>query len=293
MISDKPRITLLDIVIILLLIGAGIMLYIRIIKGLDYNWEWSFILQYIYRFDEQTGTWVPGMLMRGFHATIKLSVWATLLAITLGTVIGLFRTSSNLLQKLLGFSYVQLIRNIPPLVLIFIFYFFVSDQIMPALGVDEFFRSRSEETRRVLAFLFAPAGQFSSFLAAVITLAVYEAAYIAEIIRGGINSIPGGQWEASAALGFNKRQQMRLVILPQAYQRCLPPLAGQFISTIKDSAIVSVISIQELTFQGMELTAATYKTFEIWITITVLYFSLTFSCSKIIGVLEKRAQRKY
>ncbi|MFP4108392.1 MAG: amino acid ABC transporter permease [Desulfonatronovibrio sp.] len=293
MIPNKPRITFLDIIVIFLLIAAGTMLYIRIIKGLDYNWEWSFILQYIYRFDEQTGTWVPGMLMRGFYATIKLSIWATLLAITMGTVIGLFRTSSNLLQKLLGFSYVQLIRNLPPLVLIFIFYFFVSEQIMPALGVDEFFRNRSEETRSVLAFLFAPAGQFSSFLAAVITLAVYEAAYIAEIIRGGINSIPGGQWEASAALGFNKGQQMRLVILPQAYQRCLPPLAGQFISTIKDSAIVSVISIQELTFQGMELTAATYKTFEIWITITILYFSLTFSCSKIIGILEKRTHRKF
>ncbi len=293
MIFYKPRITLLDIVVIILLIGAGIFIYIRVVKGLDYNWEWSFILNYIYRYDEQTGSWVPGMLARGFFTTIRLSIWATLLAIILGTIIGLFRTSSNLLQKLLGFSYVQTIRNIPPLVLIFIFYFFVSDQIMPLLGADDFFRNRSDETQRILAFFFAPAGQFSSFLAAVITLAIYEAAYIAEIIRGGINSIHRGQWEASAALGFNKRQQLRLVILPQAYQRSLPPLAGQFISTIKDSAIVSVISIQELTFQGMELMAATYKTFEIWITIAILYFSLTFTCSRIIGRLEHRMSKKF
>ncbi len=293
MIFQKPKITLLDTALIALLLFAGVLLYIRIIKGLDYNWEWSFILNYIYRYDQEAGAWVPGMLARGFFATIRLSIWATLLAIILGTIIGLFRTSSNLLQKLLGFSYVQTIRNLPPLVLIFIFYFFVSDQIMPVLGVDDFFRNRSEETQRVLAFLFAPAAHFSSFLAAVVTLAIYEAAYIAEIIRGGINSISRGQWEASAALGFNKRQQLWLVILPQAYQRCLPPLAGQFISTIKDSAIVSVISIQELTFQGMELMAATYKTFEIWITITILYFSLTFTCSKIIGRLEKRQARKY
>ena len=292
MFSTKPRITILDIAVTILLICAGFFLYIRVIKGLDYNWEWSFILQYLYRFDEGADSWVPGMLMQGFYTTIRLSIWATILAIIMGTIIGLFRTSSNLLQKLLGFSYVQIIRNIPPLVLIFIFYFFVSDQIMPLLGVDEFFRNRSEKTQNILAFLFAPAGQFSSFLAAVITLSIYEASYIAEIIRGGINSIPRGQWEASAALGFNRRQQMMLVILPQAYQRCLPPLAGQFISTIKDSAIVSVISIQELTFQGMELMAATYKTFEIWITITILYFSLTFTCSKIIGRLERRVARK-
>jgi polar amino acid transport system permease protein len=293
LIFQKPRITLLDVALTVLLLGAGFFLYIRIVKGLDYNWEWSFILNYIYRYDEQAGSWVPGMLMRGFFATIRLSVWATLLAIVLGTIIGLFRTSSNLLQRLLGFSYVQTIRNLPPLVLIFIFYFFVSDQIMPVLGVDDFFRNRSQETQNILAFLFAPAGQFSSFLAAVVTLAIYEAAYIAEIIRGGINSISKGQWEASAALGFSRRQQIWLVILPQAYQRTLPPLAGQFISTIKDSAIVSVISIQELTFQGMELMAATYKTFEIWITITILYFTLTFTCSKIIGRLEKRQARKF
>ncbi|WP_028574817.1 amino acid ABC transporter permease [Desulfonatronovibrio hydrogenovorans] len=291
--SQRPRITVLDIVVIALLAAAGGLLYLRIVSQLDYNWEWSLIFQYIYRYDEASGTWVPGMLARGFFTTIRLSIWATLLAIILGTIIGLFRTSRSLLQKLLGFSYVQTIRNIPPLVLIFIFYFFVSDQIMPILGVDEFFRSRSEETQKVLAFLFAPAAQFSSFLAAVITLAIYEAAYIAEIIRGGINSVNRGQWEASAALGFNRGQQMRLIILPQAFQRTLPPLAGQFISTIKDSAIVSVISIQELTFQGMELMAATYKTFEIWITITILYFSLTFTCSKIIGRLEHRLARKY
>ncbi len=290
---NKPKITLLDIIVISLILGAGIFIYIRVMKGLEYNWEWSFILNYLYRFDAQSGSWVPGMLAQGFFTTIRLSIWATVLAVIIGTVIGLFRTSSNLLQKLLGFSYVQTIRNIPPLVLIFIFYFFVSNQILPAMGVDDFFRNQPEHVQRILTFLFAPAGQFSSFVAAVITLAIYEAAYIAEIIRGGINSIPRGQWEASAALGFNKRQQMLLVILPQAFQRCLPPLAGQFISTIKDSAIVSVISIQELTFQGMELMAATYKTFEIWITITLLYFCLTFSCSKLIGRLEKRLARKY
>jgi polar amino acid transport system permease protein len=86
---------------------------------------------------------------------------------------------------------------------------------------------------------------------------------------------------------------MRFVILPQALRHVLPALAGQFISTMKDSAIVSVISIGELTFQGMELTAATYRTLEIWISVTLLYFILTFSFSQVIGFMERRLRARY
>ena len=127
----------------------------------------------------------------------------------------------------------------------------------------------------------------------MITLSIFEGAYITEIVRSGIQSIEKGQWEAADSLGLSRWQRMRLVILPQAIQRILPPLAGQFISTIKDSAIVSIISIQELTFQGMELMSTTYFTFEIWITITVMYLTLTLSCSlgvaKLEGYLRKSA----
>ena len=100
--------------------------------------------------------------------------------------------------------------------------------------------------------------------------------------------INAGQWQAGRALGLRRWQIMRTIILPQAFRQMIPPLAGQFISTIKDSAIVSVISIQELTFQGMELMAATYLTFEIWLTVAALYFLLTYSCSVLAGVLERK-----
>ncbi|MFW5730660.1 MAG: amino acid ABC transporter permease [Desulfonatronovibrionaceae bacterium] len=289
--TGKTRFTFLDLWVIIMITAGLTILYLRVSKGLEYNWEWSFILQYLLRYDQESGSWVPGMLTQGFLTTIRISVWATLLALIMGTVIALFRTSSNLLQKLPGFSYVQVIRNIPPLVLVFIFYYFVSDQIMPLLKLEEMFKNRSPAAQTILSFLFASGSELPLFFSAVLSLAVYEASYMAEIIRGGINSVPHGQRETAAALGFNTRQQMRLIILPQAFQRALPPLAGQFISTIKDSAIVSIISVQELTFQGLELMAATYKTFEIWITITVLYFSLTFTCSRIIGRLEKRLGR--
>ncbi len=117
-------------------------------------------------------------------------------------------------------------------------------------------------------------------------MAIYEGAYISEIVRGGINGVSKGQWEAAWSMGLSQAQTFRLVVLPQAFRRTAFPLAGQFISTIKDSAIVSVISVQELTFQGMELMAATFLTFEIWITITLLYFLLTFSLSRTISFFE-------
>jgi len=213
------------------------------------------------------------------------------LAIIIGTVMGLCRASTRRFRRMLGRTYVELIRNLPPLVLIFIFYFFISDQVMASLGIDEWIKANSEAIQGPSSFFFAPPEYLTAFLSALITLAIFEGAYITEIVRAGIESIEKGQWEASYALGLSRWQQMRHIILPQATRRILPPLAGQFISTIKDSAIVSVISIQELTFQGMELMSATYLTFEVWITITVMYFILTLSLSLGVERLEIRMSR--
>jgi polar amino acid transport system permease protein len=130
------------------------------------------------------------------------------------------------------------------------------------------------------------------FISGAVALAVYEGAYITEIIRAGIQSIDTGQWEAASGLGFTRAQQLRHVIFPQALRRVMPPLAGQFISTIKDSAIVSVISIQELTFQGMELMAATFLTFEVWITILTIYFVLCLSCSLLVERFELHLKKE-
>ena len=282
----KAKFTPLDIMVGIFLLGMGLFLAYRVKVGLNYKWSWGTIPQYLFRYDTESGRWVPNLLMQGLFTTIRLSFWATLLATLIGTVMGLFRISQSLFKRLIGRTYVELIRNTPPLVLIFIFYFFVSDQIMPVLGVEDFIRSRSEDTQAFFTFILAPPSRFTGFISALITLAIFEASFITEIVRAGIQSIEKGQWEASYALGLSWWQQMRYIILPQAVQRILPPLAGQFISTIKDSAVVSVISIQELTFQGMELMAATYLTFECWISITVLYLVLTLSLSLAVGRLE-------
>ena len=192
-----------------------------------------------------------------------------------------------------GGWYVNLFRNLPPLVLIMICYFFISDQILPQLGLAELIYAAPQSLQKLTGLVLAPVDQLEVFLAASVTLALYEGAYIAEIVRAGIDAIESGQWQAGLALGMRRWQVLRQIVLPQASRRMIPPLAGQFISTIKDSAIVSVISLQELTFQGMELMAATYLTFEVWISVALLYFVLTYSCSRLAGVLERRMGQAY
>ncbi|QTA85490.1 amino acid ABC transporter permease [Desulfonema magnum] len=291
--KNKIKISFLDIIVGLFILTVILYISYRIKTGLHYKWNWGVIPQYIFRYDPESRRWIPNLLMQGFFTTIRLSVWGTIFAMIIGTIMGLCRTSKNLFKRLIGGTYVELVRNLPPLVLIFIFYFFVSDQIMPVLGVDDFIRSCSPGTQIFFTFFFAQPLVFSAFLSAVITLAIFEGAYITEIVRAGIQSVEKGQWEASSALGLKWSQKMRHIILPQALRRILPPLAGQFISTIKDSAIVSVISIQELTFQGMELMSVTYLTFEIWITVAFLYLILTLTCSLAVGRLEVHMQRRH
>lgn len=286
------RITLLDTLIIVIFAGVCIFIAYRIKTGIHYRWNWAVIPQYLIRFDAESGQWVPNLLLQGFFTTIKLSFWAMISATLLGTAIGVLRTSSSLFQRLISRTYVETIRNLPPLVLVFIFYYFISQQLLAVLNIDTLVRSAGDFSQRIIAYLFVPPARFASFISAVAALAIYEGAYISEIVRSGIQSVDKGQWEAAHTLGLSKRYQLQDVILPQAFRKILPPLAGQLISTIKDSAIVSVISIQELTFQGMELMAATYLTFEIWITITVLYFILTYTCAFFVHKLELYYQNK-
>jgi polar amino acid transport system permease protein len=290
-IKKRLKIKPLDILVAVLLVGGGVYVGYRITVGLHYQWDWGALPQYLLRRDAERNGWVPGVLAQGLLMTIRLSLWGTVLATLIGIVMGLCRVSRRLFSRLLGRTYVEIVRNTPPLVLIFIFYYFLSGQIMWVLGVDAFMASRSDGTQYILRFFFAPPSMFSAFVSALITLAVFEGAYITEIVRAGIESIEKGIWEAAHALGLSRWQQLRHVALPLAAQRILPPLAGQFISTIKDSAIVSVISIQELTFRGMELMSATYLIFEVWITITLLYLVLTLSLSLAVSRLENYLRR--
>ena len=284
---SKPRLGWIDFTIFVVLIAAIAYVYYRIDTVLEYRWEWSVIPQYLYRWDEEQQKWVANLLMQGLYTTIRLALWGIVLAAFAGVVFGIMRTSRRLFPRMLSRAYVELIRNIPPLVFIFIFYFFISSQIMPLLGIEEFVRNASPETLAWLAVLFGPPPLVSNVLSGIICLAMFEGAYVTEIVRAGIQSIPKTQTEAGLSIGLSRLQLMRWVILPQAVQRVVPPLAGQFITLVKDSSIVSLISIQELTFLAVETAVSTARVFEVWITVAGLYFCACYFCALLFDWLER------
>jgi polar amino acid transport system permease protein len=288
---DRIRFTLLDFILLVSLVSGIAYVIFRMKAELHYDWDWSAVASYIIRFDSREGGYVPGLLLSGLAVTFKLSVWSTILASLIGLVMGLMRISRKAGFKLTSRLYVGIVRNIPSIVFIFIFYFFISGQIADVFNSESWSSSVSVHGT-VVSYLFAPLSMLSVFISAMLTLALYEGAYMTEIVRAGVESVEKGQWEAADALGFSWRLKMRHIILPQAFKRILPPMAGQIISVIKDSAIVSVISVQDLTFRGTELMASTYKTYEIWITITLMYFILTYACSIAVGRVEKHMESR-
>jgi polar amino acid transport system permease protein len=273
----------------LIIVAAAVSVFFsRVNSVLDYKWNWDAIPSYFFFWDEAAGKFKANILVKGFLTTLKLSVWSTVLGFLLGTLSGIMGAKGSFEQRFVSRTYVETIRNIPSLVLVIIFYYFVSSQFLDALYLDRWLRTSSPLVQGAINFFFSGPDRINAFISAVIALGIYEGAYVSEIVRGGIIAVPDGQWEASWSIGLSRSKAFRLVILPQTFRRVAFPLAGQFISTIKDSAIVSVISIQELTFQGMEVMAATFFTFEVWVTITLLYFVLTFSFSRSVAFLENK-----
>ena len=271
---------------------AAALAYIGYRMGtvLNYRWNWAPIPQFFLRWDSQRGL-VANLLLLGLLTTLRLAVWGMVLASVLGVVVGLARVSRNLLPRLLGAAYVELMRNTPPLVLVFVGYFFISSQIMPLLGVDEAARSAPAPVQAVISVLFGDPRLLSNLISGLICLALFEGAYVAEIVRAGIQSVHAGQWDAAAALGLRRGLALRLVALPQALARMVPPLCGQFISLVKDSSIVSLISIQELTFMSNEVAVSTTRVFETWITASGLYLALCLALSLGAERLERRLAR--
>lgn len=282
-----------DIILLLLVVTGVVWIVLKVKVNLQYNWNWGIIPQYLLLRDPQSGTLIPGLIIRGLLVTIRVSLWASVLALVIGTIMGLFRVSASRFRQFLGWTYVALIRNMPILVWVFIVYYFLSDQLFQLMDLEAHIQQSAPTTRAMATLLFGDPERLPSFLAGVVALALYEGAYMTEIIRAGIQSVDKGQGEAALSVGLSPFKRMRLVIMPQALARILPPLAGQFIATIKDSSIISIISIQELTFQGMELMSAALITFEVWITVMLLYLVLCLGCSLVVAGLEERLGRKF
>jgi len=281
---------LIDLAVLLLAGGGLAWLALRANAALPYRWDWSVIPQFLV-YTGADGATHAGRILTGVAATVRLSLWAGGLALALGTFAGLMRVSRGLFWRLCGGAYVLFVRNTPPLVLIFLFSYFVSGQLITALGLDMAVATLPQSLRPLAETLFGPLRQMPGFITAILTLALIEGAYMAEIVRAGVQSMEKGQWDAAYALGLSRRQTLTQVILPQAFRRMLPPLTSQFVSTVKDSAIVSVISIPELTFQAQELVSATYRSFEVWTLVLALYLALNLPCSLAARWLELKLRR--
>ncbi|MDA8124288.1 MAG: amino acid ABC transporter permease [Deltaproteobacteria bacterium] len=238
---------------------AGLLLWLLALgnQGLGYPWQWYRVPPFL--FAQEGGVWTAGPLLRGLLVTLEISVLALAGALLLGLATALFRLSASFTARALARGYLEAVRNTPLLIQIFFVY-----------------------------FVLAPVLNIGGFASAVLALSLFEGAYAAEILRAGIVSLPRGQWEAAHSLGLSVFATYRKVILPQAVRRVLPPLAGQGISLVKDSSLVSTIAIYDLTMQGQKIVAETFLAFEIWFTVAALYLLLTFGLSAVVRLLERR-----
>ncbi len=228
-------------------------------------------------------------VLQGLFTTVRISIYSSFLALILGILLGIARCAQNLTVRLLARTYMELLRNIPPVVIIFIFFFFLSQQLIDILNLNAWARGIARgENAGIWEFFFGDMRRFPSLISGVIVLALFESAFVGEIVRAGIQSTPKGQREAARAIGMGPVQEMRYIVLPQAMRKVTPPMANQFISLIKDSSIISLISVQDLTYKTVELVASTRLIFEAWITTAGLYFLLCFGLSLVFRRLERR-----
>ena len=279
----------LDLAVIMM-IGWAIWWFIDRIDGtLKYRWDWSIIPRFLVKTDLKTGATVPNVLLEGLFTTLRLAVWGLLLAMLIGLVMGMARTSKRLFFRLIAGTYVMLVRNIPPLVFVFIVVFFVASQLLTPLGINNAIARMSPEAKAWMSILFGPPRLIENFLSGLLCLSLFAGAYVTEIVRAGIENVPRSQLEAGESLVLTRWEIMRFIVMPQALRKVLPPLAGQFIQMVKDSSLVSLVSVQELSFMAMDIQVSTQKVFEVLIFTGGLYFVICYGLSLLFGYLERRA----
>lgn len=208
--------------------------------------------------------------LNGAKVTLLLSLFTVIIGVVLGVILALMRLSRIAPLKMIATAYIEFIRGTPLLVQLFLFYYG-----LPKLGIE---------------FPDVPAlgTAFPEFMAGVIALSVNSAAYVAETFRAGIQAIDKGQMEAARSLGMPHSMAMRFIILPQAIRNVLPALGNEFIVIIKESSIVSVIGISELMYNADTVRGNSFRPFEPLIIVAIIYFVITFTLSKILGIAERR-----
>ncbi len=200
--------------------------------------------------------------------TLILALIAVFIGSILGIIPAFMRLSKIKPISFIGQAYVEIIRGTPLLVQVLIIYSLVKLPITIVLGVD-----------------------LSSFIPGMLALTINASAYIAELIRGGIQSVDKGQTEASLSLGLTKHQTMRYVVMPQALKNILPSLGNEFAALIKETSIFMYLGIAELMYAAQIVKNGTYRMMEVYIVTAVLYFTLTFTTARLMGLVEKKMRK--
>ena len=219
------------------------------------------------------------LLFQGLELTLVITLGSVSIGCIFGMIAGLSRLSAKRWLRLLATAYVDFFRGTPLLVQILLVYYGIpvllqdgQQFLMTTFGMPQLIHNYA----------------LPRLLAAIIACSINSGAYIAEIFRAGVQSIEKGQMEAARSLGMTQGQAMRYIILPQAVKRVIPPLGNEFIAMLKDTSLLSVIGIIELTKSGMLVVARTYEAFAIYITVAIFYLVITFTLSRYIDYLERR-----
>ena len=229
--------------------------------------DWSVFLQEL----PEGGVFYWEMLLSGLWWTLGVAACSWIIAMLFGSVIGTLRTTESRVLVFLGNAWVELFRNIPLLVQMFLWYFVVPELVPP-----------------LKAWVVAAEPSHAQFLSATLCLGLFTSARIAEQVRAGIQSLPRGQRLAAQAIGLNTTQMYRFVLLPMAFRIIIPPLTSETMNLIKNTSIALTIGLAELTFRTREMGEYTFRFFEAFTAATLVYIAIAMTANRVMALIERR-----
>ncbi len=273
-----------DLLVILVVFAALFWLLAKA-QGVSYKWDWPAVGGYLIAPDGDGG-FSAGLMLEGLLTSLRLLVWGGIIAMIIGLAAALAALSRVAGLRWLALVYVESLRNLPPIVFMFIFYFFISAHVLGG----GFSQSLPDDGGLLWRVLVGEPRLAENFIGGALCLGVFEGAFFAEVFRAGIAGVSRGQWDGAHSVGLGRWKTLRLIILPQAARKIAAPAAGQTVLLIKDSAILSVISVEELAFSAQETAVSTNQVFEVWIIASLFYFALCWPLLRAAAALEKRAR---
>jgi His/Glu/Gln/Arg/opine family amino acid ABC transporter permease subunit len=236
---------------------------------MNYHWNWGIFLEQVKNGDETYLEW----LLTGFGWTVAIALCAWVIALVLGIAVGVLRTTSSKPLVALSTAWVELFRNIPLLVQMFL-WFFVVPELLP----------------RDWGLWVKQDMPVKEFLTATICLGLFTSSRVAEQVRAGIQSLPTGQWMAGQAIGLTLPQTYRYVLLPAALRMVIPPLTSEFMNVFKNSSVAFAIGVMELTFQARQMQEDSEQGIETFLAVTLLYFICAFTANRVMQVIESHTR---